>query len=168
MTTTLNATGAQSLAIRQLASFVARSAEFQEAAGVATELDALKFVHYPFYRVENQQVRRPFAVVYEQSYSRRQLADGLSMGGGVLNLMLGMSAENLDDVGEEEDILFNNWQDGVITAVDGFGQIAGSLNIINIEQTVPPMRSSPQHVAGLDAQMPFWQTEYSVSWDPIG
>jgi hypothetical protein len=165
---TLNPTGAQSLAIRQLASFVARSAEFQEAAEAFNELDALQFVHYPAYRIENQQVRKPFAVVYEGRYSRRQLADGLSIGGGTLNLMLGINEENIDAPLEDEDIRFNNWQDAVITNVDALGQIAGGLNITGIEQTVPPTRSSPQHVAGLSAQMPFWLVEYAVTWDPIG
>jgi hypothetical protein len=165
---TINPTNAQTEAMTLLAAMVAASASFQEQAQAYT-LDALvgAYVHYPEYQLPNQQVEKPYAVIYEvpASFKYRRLADGVLIGSGALYLQLGINMQNADG-GEAESLFFNNWQGSVIQEVKDLSLIPGQLRCL-IEQSTPPMRSHEEHVAALAAQLPFWFVEYTVNWDPF-
>lgn len=182
---TVNPTNEQSQAIDLLAHMVACSADFASAAAevfdsVPTPDELLgagdgskKCIHYPWYRVENQQVSKPFAVIYEAAggFNYRRLADGVLIPNGKLLLQLGINVSNDDDP-EGEEIRFNNWQGNVIKHVRDRSMIPGELRC-TIEQSSPPSRSHPAHVSALtgvddeEAQIPFWFVEYTVNWDPL-
>jgi hypothetical protein len=165
---TINATNEQTAAMTLLAGMVAASASFQQQA-LAYTLDTLigTYIHYPEYQLPNQQVEKPYAVIYEvpASFKYRRLADGVLIPSGSLYLQLGINMQDAAG-GEAESLFFNNWQGNVIRDVKDRSQVPGELRCL-IEQSVPPMRSHEEHVAALAAQLPFWFVEYTVNWDPF-
>ena len=164
MTVIVAPTNEQTLAIQQLAGVVADCGAFQTFAAAYSVEDALKFIHYPYYKVESQQIDKPFAVIYPKSYTPRRISDGVVMPSGELFLQLGLTMEN-DDEAEGEEIRFDNWQGDIVKHINDFNGAGYRMLAI---QSAPPTRSHPEHVAALSAQLPFWFVEYTVNWDPFG
>jgi hypothetical protein len=177
--TTVNPTNEQTAALKLLAQMVASCATFAAAAAVnglvptpeqllGEDGDELKCIHYPWYRLPTQQVEKPFAVIYEEpgSFNYRRLADGVQIPNGKLRLQIGLTVNDPDDA-EGESVRFNNFQGDVASHLRYRSQIPGELRC-TLEQSVPPTISHPAHVAALSAQKPFWFTEYTVTWDPLG
>jgi hypothetical protein len=164
----LNATTAQAFAIEQLAQMVAECQEFQDEAGVTNADDALAFVAYPEYFCPNQQIDRPFAVIYHKSFQRNEQSDGTTMPSGEIFLQIGKSVENFADAKGEE-TQFANFA-GAITdrlmelSRDGTGRP----HLTDIADVVAPRRSSPEYESALGAQKPYYFAEYVVTWNPIG
>lgn len=164
----LNATTPQAFAMESLAQMVAECEEFQDEAGVTNADDALKFIEYPEYIVPQQQINKPFAVIYHKSFQKNELGDGTTMPSGELFLQIGKTVENFADTKGEE-TLFANFAGAITDRVlelsrDGTGR----LHITDISDVVAPRRSSPEYESMLGAQKPYYFAEYVVAWNPIG
>lgn len=164
----LNATTPQAFAIESLAQMVAECEEFQDEAGVTNADDALKFIEYPEYIVPQQQVNKPFAVLYEKSFQRTEIGDGTSLPNGEVFLQIGKTVENFADTKGEE-TLFANFAGAIVSRIyelsrDGTGRT----HVVDISSVVSPRRSSPEYESMLGAQRPYYFAEYVVAWNPIG
>lgn len=165
---TINADTAQAFALESLSQMVAECELFQDEAHVTSAEDALAFVHWPEYFLPNQQVDRPFAVIFEKSYTEEELADGTTMPHGEVFLQIGKTIENFRDAKDEE-TKFANFAGSIKQRVmelsrDGTGR----LHITLITSNVAARRSNPEYESALGAQKPFYFAEYTVTWNPIG
>jgi hypothetical protein len=167
---TVNLTNEQSQAIDLLARNVAASAAFQQQAGVY-DVDSLlgTYVHYPWYRLSNQQVDKPFAVIYEVPGGYQAAPPGRRRHGSQRRrcyLQLGINdAKRRRSRGGRGPVL-QQLAGGRRRHVRDRSQIPGRAPLL-LEQSTPPTRSHPAHVAALAAQLPFWFVEYTVNWDPF-
>lgn len=167
MTLILESLTPQAYAMAQVAQRVASCAAFQQAAGVTSEDEAAEFVHREVYYVPDQQVRKPFAVLWCPAgggVQMRRLSDQTTLPSGTLILQLGMSIENIDDM-ESSGNDFANMHGQV---ADWLSQTPNAGYVLTLTQTIGPAFTSEQERDALGAIVPFWSVEYQVAWDPFG
>lgn len=146
-------------AIDQLAEIVAGHAAFQEAVKKYHKDEARAHVYPSYYRVAEQRVDAPFAVIFESAgvrWDRR--SDTTVLPFGELFLHLGLLMDSDDAVLEER--RFNNWHGSIAQAISSYNG-PGYRMLTTVSD--PPARTAPQN----QAVPPLWEVGYNVSWGPL-
>lgn len=166
MTSILNATTPDSLAVQQLREMLSGVGAFQEAVGATSKEEAAEFIHVGWYSIpEGQQPQKSHAVIYKlPGEPHRRLADGTVMPAGQLLLDLWLNVESTDDPGAEE-VRCDNWHGAIQKAINEYD---GSGYLMLATQTGPPERTNPAHVAAVQPDTCFWFVQYTVRWDSFG
>jgi hypothetical protein len=161
-----NATEAPADAMARLAEMVAGCAEFQEKNHVAEAEEALKFVHYPHLRQE-ECFDRARVVIKTTRFEYYRVAGGgqtqLMCRGG-LEMMLGAELD-ADGDSRQEEIAHLNYIGAVMRHLKDKSGLSDNLNIVAMRIVEQPARSDPRHVAGQEAQKPYYLATVAVDWD---
>ncbi len=160
MTTTETAVDCTTLAIEQVAEIIAGLAVFQSECNTAhpSESAARERIYKSYYRVKEQDVDPPFAIIFESAGTRwDRLADGTQTPKGEVFLHLGMRMQSDDDP-EGEERRFNNFHGQISQAISQYNG-AGYRLLTTI--TDPPSRTHPKDQG---STTPIWEVGYTVEW----
>lgn len=166
MTQLITAENPQTAAKLELQSLIASCAEFQSACGVYSETDALPFVYREVFYPAEQQVRKPFAVLWTPAgggYTPQRLADDTVLESGNLMLRIGMplvDPENVAGLAADFDNLHGSIVEWLHAYRDwGYRWLC--------QQTIGPQFTAETEQNDLGLAVAFWDVEYLCAWGPL-